>query len=79
MKPALTCFPSKNRQSIVNYYFNVHIPQRIRSFGITINTDDEDEEEEVTSPRRSRKRNRANKGVSTSSGSLKTKFLSSRR
>ncbi|XP_015078595.1 AT-rich interactive domain-containing protein 1-like [Solanum pennellii] len=86
MKPALASFPSKNRQSIVNYYFNVHIPQRIRSSGITINTDDEDEEEEeeeeeeeVTDPRRSRKRNRANKGVSTSSRSLKTKFLSGRR
>ncbi|KAH0750115.1 hypothetical protein KY290_029347 [Solanum tuberosum] len=67
MKPALASFPSKNRRSIVNYYFNVHIPQRIRSNSITINTDDEDEEEEeeeeeeVTAPRHSRKRNRAKK------------------
>ncbi|KAK4720029.1 hypothetical protein R3W88_018367 [Solanum pinnatisectum] len=84
MKPALASFPSKNRQSIVNYYFNVHIPQRIRSNGITINTDDEEEEEEaeeeeVTVPRHSRKRNRAKKGACSSSKSLKTKYLSGRR
>ncbi|KAG5603053.1 hypothetical protein H5410_034423 [Solanum commersonii] len=85
MKPALAYFPSKNRQSIVNYYFNVHIPRRIRSNGITINTDDEEEEdeeeeeEEVTASKHSRKRNRAKKGACSSSKSLKTKYLSGRR
>ncbi|XP_055831205.1 AT-rich interactive domain-containing protein 1-like [Solanum dulcamara] len=79
LKPALTSLPSKNRQSIINYYFNVHIPQRIRSSCKTINTDDEEEEEEVTTPKRSRKRNRAKNSASSSSKSMKTKYLSGRR
>jgi len=85
MKPALASFPSKNWQSIVNYYFNVHIPRRIRSNSRTINTDDEEEEdeeeeeEEVTAPKHSRKRNRAKKGACSSSKSLKRKYLSGRR
>ncbi|XP_025887540.1 AT-rich interactive domain-containing protein 2-like [Solanum lycopersicum] len=82
MKPALASFPSKNRQSIVNYYFNVHIPRRIRSNSITINTDDEeeeDEEEEVIAPKHSHKRNRAKKGACSCSKSLKRRYLSGRR
>ncbi|XP_015078922.1 AT-rich interactive domain-containing protein 2-like [Solanum pennellii] len=77
MRPALESIPSKNRQSIIKYYFNVHIPRRIRSNSKT-NTDDEeeeDEEEEVTAPKHSRKR----KGACSTSKSLKRKYLSGRR
>ncbi|KAF3673432.1 AT-rich interactive domain-containing protein 2 [Capsicum chacoense] len=89
MKPALTYLPSKNRQSIVNYYFNVHVPQRIssqtRSNCHIIDTDDEEgeeeeeDEEEFNTSKRSQKRNRAQKGDSSGSKPVKRKYLSGRR
>lgn len=48
LKHALKCFPKKRRKDIVNYYFNVYIPQHMgqlrRSASmIQIDTDDEEE------------------------------------
>ncbi|CAN4098769.1 unnamed protein product [Withania somnifera] len=83
LKPAVSCLPSKTRQNIVNYYFNVHVPQRIssqtRSNCEIIDTDDEEGEEEVTTPKHSRKRNRAKYGASSSSKPAKKKYLAGRR
>ncbi|MCD7447366.1 hypothetical protein HAX54_027843 [Datura stramonium] len=50
LNPALASLPSKNRKSIINYYFDVHVPRRInsqtRSNCKIIDTDDEEGEEE---------------------------------
>lgn len=83
LKPAVASLPSKSRQNIVNYYFNVHVPQRIseqtRSNCEIIDTDDEEGEEEVNTPKPSRKRNRAKNGASSSSKPAKKKYLTGRR
>ncbi|MCD9637888.1 hypothetical protein HAX54_021429 [Datura stramonium] len=89
LKPALASLPSKNRQSIINYYFNVHVPRRIssqtRSNCKIIDTDDEEGEEgeegeeEVATIKRSLKRNRAKKGAASGSTPVKKQYLSGRR
>ncbi|XP_060188855.1 AT-rich interactive domain-containing protein 2-like [Lycium barbarum] len=83
LKPALASFPCKNRKNIIDYYFNVHVPQRIssqtRSDCKVIDTDDEEGEEEVSTAKGSRKRNRTKTGVSPSSKSIKKKYLTGRR
>ncbi|KAJ8559493.1 hypothetical protein K7X08_003551 [Anisodus acutangulus] len=83
LKLALASFPNKTRKNIVDYYFNVHVPQRIssqtRSDCKLIDTDEEEGEEEVSTTKSSRKRNRTKKGASPSSKSVKRKYLTGRR
>ncbi|OIT02771.1 PREDICTED: AT-rich interactive domain-containing protein 2-like [Nicotiana attenuata] len=83
LKPALASLPSKTRQNIVNYYFNVHVPQRIssqtRSGCKIIDTDDEEGDDQAPTPKASRKRNRSKKGASSSSKPAKRSYLTGRR
>ncbi|GER55824.1 ARID/BRIGHT DNA-binding domain [Striga asiatica] len=46
LKRALKCFPNKTGKDIVNYYFNVYIPNRMRSESTRqVDTDDDEDED----------------------------------
>lgn len=58
LKPAMAALPSHNRQSIVSYYLNVHLPRRI---GEETRSDDKEadtDDEEATNSKTSRKKRR---------------------
>lgn len=77
LKPALECLPCQSRETIVNYYFNVHIPSRMSRqtrLGCT-NIDTDDEAEEASNPNGSHKRYRAHNASSYSSKVVKFNFL----
>lgn len=78
---ALECLPCQSRESIVNYYLNVHILRRIakqtRLGSSRIDTDDESEETPPT--KGSRKRLQANHVTSSISKYVKTRYLMGRR
>ncbi|KAK9279601.1 hypothetical protein L1049_013280 [Liquidambar formosana] len=80
LKPALQCFPSKRRESIVSYYFNVFLPRRIskqtRAGCTTVDTDD-DEAGEVLED--SRKRNRDDSVIVHGSKSVMSHYMIGRR
>ncbi|KAF8397336.1 hypothetical protein HHK36_016249 [Tetracentron sinense] len=81
-KPALKLFPSKCKESIVNYYFNVFVPRRMsmqtRSTSERVNSDD-DEAEEAFNSMGSRKRCRAESVSFGRSKDVKTRYLIQRR
>ncbi|KAF8396884.1 hypothetical protein HHK36_018519 [Tetracentron sinense] len=77
-KPALKFFPSKCKENIVSYYFNVFVPRRMlmqtRSNSEILDSDD-DEAEEVLNSKGSWKRCRAENGSFGSSKDVKTRYL----
>ncbi|CAK9164243.1 unnamed protein product [Ilex paraguariensis] len=82
LNPALECFLSHFRESIVSYYFNVYIPRRIavqtRS-GFTEVDTDEDEPSETSYSKGCRKRCLADSVAPRSSEYVKTRYLTRRR
>ncbi|XAR60702.1 hypothetical protein NMG60_11034178 [Bertholletia excelsa] len=81
MKPALDCLPSKSRESIVNYYFNVYIPRRMSSLTRAgcKSVDTDDETLETPKSKGSKKRPRADSSTSSSSNIVKGRYLTGRR
>ncbi|KAF8388533.1 hypothetical protein HHK36_027208 [Tetracentron sinense] len=74
-KPALKLFPSKCKESIVSYYFNVFVPRRMsmqtRSTSEIVNSDDDEVDESMGS----RKRCRAESVSFGRSKDVKTRYL----
>ncbi|KAI7726604.1 hypothetical protein M8C21_025178, partial [Ambrosia artemisiifolia] len=62
VKPALKCFPFNSKKDIVNFYFNVYVPERMsiqrRSGCMMVNSDDEEEEKFKSPYKGSRKKAR---------------------
>lgn len=81
IKLALECFPSKSRNVIVSYYFNVYLPRRIciktRSGCTSVDTDNE-EEKMTPCSKGSLKRARV-EGAGSTSKTVKVGYLVGRR
>lgn len=83
LKRALQCLPSKSREDIVSYYFNVFVPRRIKMYTMSgCKVDDSDDDvvtREERSSKDSQKRCRGDTVVLHGSKHAKTRYLTGLR